>query len=267
MTKLPLSSRPRIYILHISKVAICTRVEQATAGSLLSEIVFSEQREGVRSETRGWWKEGKVKRTVFIVFRVAGSIDRRTFCFTPFRFDTAQSEKHHPPPSSSSPSLAFTAATPPATPFAVYFILIWNTAAAKVVDRRSPSLFLPGSLQPFATSKPPFARLSSSNLLDPGGWLLPFFSFRLRPLGGRRRKILRKKRKNGGDDLVGGDAFTSSLFLSLSLSLPFSLTCKQVSMQCSALELITIKSNRRYLFVKNITIGHTFSGADVNRNK
>lgn len=77
-----------------------------------------------------------------------------------------------------------------------------------MVDRRLPrSFFVP--LQTFATSKRPFSFLSRASK----GWLLPFFSFAAPLARGGTRKILGKKRKKGGDNLVGGDGFASPPFL------------------------------------------------------
>jgi hypothetical protein len=103
---------------------------------------------------------------------VAGSIDRRTFCLFPFRFDTARSEKHQPSralPSVLTPSSpCAAAATPPTTPFAVYFILIWNTGEAKVVVPRSffPLFRLasPPPLLPSRSLRPPDGTHSLSSL-------------------------------------------------------------------------------------------------------
>ena len=188
--------------------------------SSLREIVFTEQRER-GSETRGrWWKEGKVKRTVFIVFRVAGSIDRRTFCFTPFRFDTAQSEKHHPPPSASLPAwpLLQPPLRQPHSPFTLFLSEIlerrrWSTAISLALSSRA--LYNPWP----PPSRRSFAFLRRTSSTRPGWVVAPSLLFFSPSCLAERRKIPRKKRKNGGDDLVGGDAFTSFLPLSLSLSL------------------------------------------------
>lgn len=205
------------YALYISKVAICTLL-QATVGLLSPrEIVFAEQREG-GSETRGRWKEGKVKRTVFIVFRVAGSIDRRTFCFTPFRFDTAQSEKHYPPPSSSLPAwpLLQPPLRQPHSPFTLFLSEIlerrrWSTAISLALSSRA--LYNPW---------PPPSRRSLAFLRRPdpsGWWLLPFFSFRLRAWRNGEKSRERNERTVGMTWLEGMLLFLPSPSLSLPLFL------------------------------------------------
>lgn len=74
-----------------------------------------------------------------------------------------------------------------------------------MADRRLPRSFSSCLYKP---SPPPSDR--SPSFLE--GWLLPFFSFAA-PLARGTRKILGKKRKKGGDNLVGGDGFASPLFL------------------------------------------------------
>ena len=211
--------------------------------SSLREIVFTEQRER-GSETRGrWWKEGKVKRTVFIVWPVASIV----VLFASPLFALIRPSRRSitlPRQPRSRPGLY--CSHPSGNPIRrlLYsYLKYWSGEGGR---QRSPSLFLPGLFTTLghlqAAVRSPF--FVEPPRPDPGGWwLLPFFSFRLRAWRNGEKSRERNERTVGMTWLEGMLLLLSSLSLSLFLSFSFSLTCKQVSMQCS-LEPITIKSIR-----------------------
>lgn len=146
------------------------------------------------------------------------SIDRRTFCFTPFALIRPSPGEHpFPPPFAITP-------TPPPTPFAVYFILIWNTTERRrwPTKRRSFPPLLPS--QPFDPPPPqPTALPPSSSKKPPPPravpLCLPFASFREE----KRKKEpgKRKERKEGMSRLQWGSRFGGGGFYLLFLSRAF----------------------------------------------
>jgi len=143
---------------------------------------------------------------------VAGSIDRRTFCLFPFRFDTARSEKHQPP--CALPSVAIHPVEPlrcsshpsgnPIRRLLYSYLKYWRGEGGR------PSLFLPAFPTRLATSSLLSPRspdgtysLSSLGLHEEVGHLHPTTSPSLKAKGAKSSERSERATREGADLVVG----------------------------------------------------------------
>lgn len=154
------------------------------------------------------------KWSVFIVFHVVGSIDRRTFCLSPFRFDTFPAwEASFPPPRSNplwpSPPLTSVLQQPPLRQHHSPFTLFLSEILERGKGGR-PSLFLPAFPTRLAATllplRPPPDAVSAVFLPSSCSrrWVTSTSDF-VFSQGGRSKKLRKKRKIDGGgiDPVVG----------------------------------------------------------------